>query len=83
MNAAEEISMTFSGVIRHEDQRAVCVRFERKNAFAEGYLPDAKIERSEGFSEEELGMLRAYLREHKEEILKEAKKLNKITNWFR
>ena len=46
MKADENLSMTFSGVLKHEGQNAICVRFERAGAFAEGYLPDAVIERA-------------------------------------
>ena len=82
MKADENLSMTFSGVLKHDGKNAICVRFERNGAYAEGYLPAAVIERSDGFAEEELGMLRAYMREHSEEILTEAKKLNNIKRWF-
>ena len=82
MKPEENLSMTFSGVLKHNGKNAICVRFERVGAFAEGYLPDAVIERTEGFEEEELGMLRAYMREHSDEILTEAKKLNNIKRWF-
>ena len=82
MNADEELKMTYSGVIRRNGRNAVCVRFERPGAYAEGYIPECVFERSEGFSEEEMGMLRAYLREHEAEIRTEARKLNNIKAWF-
>ena len=82
MKKNEEISMTFSGVHRHNDRNAICVRFERGKDFAEGYLPTGVIERSEGFSEEEISQLASYMKEREDEILAEARKLNNIKRWF-
>ena len=87
MNAEEELTFTYSGVIQRNNHNAVCVRFERKKEgrieYAEGVVPDGRIEKQEGFSGEEIEGLEAYLKEHSEEIKKNAKALNQIKNWFR
>jgi hypothetical protein len=78
----DEISMTFSGVHKHNDKNSICVRFERGKDYAEGYLPAGVFERSEGFTEEELSQLASYMKEREDDILKEARKLNNIKRWF-
>lgn len=86
MNRSEEVTFTYSGVVRKDGKNAVCVRFERKRNgktdYAEGLVPSCTITKQEGFSEEEQKGLINYLKENDEEIRKKAKELNHIKNWF-
>ncbi|MBQ6441854.1 MAG: hypothetical protein IJJ13_04600 [Lachnospiraceae bacterium] len=86
MNPNEELTFTYSGVVQRENRNAVCVRFERKRdgalQYAEGVVPEGRITKQEGFSQEEVEGLEAYLKTHTEEIKKNAKALNQIKNWF-
>ncbi len=86
MNPEEELTFTYSGVVQRDNRNAVCVRFERKRNgkpdYAEGIVPEGRIEKQEGFSPEEIEGLEAYLKANTEEIKKNAKALNQIKNWF-
>ena len=86
MNPSEEVTFTYSGVVRKDGRNAVCVRFERKRNgktdYAEGLVPSCTITKQEGFSEEEQKGLINYLKQNDEEIRKKAKELNHIKNWF-
>ena len=60
----EEVSLTYTGIMKQGDQRVVKIRFARNGEkdFAECILPGGKIEKSQGFSEKELSSLRFYLK---------------------
>ena len=55
---------------------------EHSMDYAEGILPDGIIVKSEGFSEEEVRKLEAYIRANRQEILKQAKEINPLRNWM-
>ena len=56
--------------------------FLRGRDWAEGILPDGVIEKAEGFTEEEIGKLEAYLAGEKDMLLRQAKGINPIRNLF-
>ncbi len=67
----------------HKDGKAFArVSFLRDNDWAEGIVPGGRIEKAEGFSEEEIEKLEAYLVGEQEMILQEAKGVNPIRNLF-
>lgn len=76
----EKITFTQTGVIRRNNKNAVCVRFERQgNAakeFAEGFVPECKIVKSNGFTKEEIEKLEAYMLEEKPAIIEKAKEMS-------
>ncbi|MDD6057746.1 MAG: hypothetical protein PUB98_05755 [Clostridiales bacterium] len=78
MNRNEELKMTHSGIYKSDGKRCVSVRFERGKDVAEGRLPWGKIERSEGFTAEEIAGLESYLEQKCDEIFENAKPLNDI-----
>lgn len=83
MNHSEEIRMTYSGLFMHKGEKTVRVSFERgEKDFAEGILPGGTIEKSSGFSPEELQLLSNYLIYHAEDIMKKAKDVNPIRDWL-
>lgn len=79
-----EVTFTYSGVLTRNNRKLIRVRFERKGNqgidFAEGKIPECKIEKQNGFSQEEIHQMEAYLESEKENIIHEAKKLNNIKN---
>lgn len=81
--AAEEMKVLISGMLRHEGKTFVRVSFLRGQDWAEGIVPDAVIEKAEGFSKEEIEKLQEYLAGEKEMILQKAKGINPIRNLFR
>lgn len=81
MSISDEVRMTYSAVFTKEGKRTVRVVFERgKSDFAEGVLPEGKIESSKGFSDEELFSLNLYLAKNSKEIIEKAKEINPIRN---
>ena len=81
---AEAVAMNIlvSGVLHREDRTFVRVSFLRGRDWAEGILPDGVIEKAEGFTEEEIGKLEAYLAGEKDMLLRQAKGINPIRNLF-
>lgn len=84
----DEVKMLVSCVVEKEGRKIVRVSFlrgmeeERSMDYAEGILPDGIIVKSEGFSEEEVRKLEAYIRANRQEILKQAKEINPLRNWM-
>ncbi len=79
----ESINMTLSGVLRKDERNFVRVSFSRGRDFAEGIVPDGIIEKSEGFTEEELSELQEYMIGNQQEIIAQAKQINPIRSWLR
>ncbi len=89
-NAAEnrkaediEIKMLVSSLLKKDGRQYARVSFLRGEDIAEGIVPDGKLERVSGFSEEEAAGLRFYLAANKEAILEQAKQIDPLTNWLR
>lgn len=78
----EDVNMLVTGLLHKDGRFFVRVSFLRGKDWAEGIVPDAKIEKSEGFTEEEVGRLAAYLLEQKAMILEQAKGVNPLRNMF-
>lgn len=84
MNHSQELRMTYSGLLLYKGEKTVRVKFERgKNDFAEGIVPSGIIEKSSGFSEEELEKLSDYLKYNTSDIMAKAKDVNPIRDWLR
>ena len=78
-----EVTMLVSGLVVKDNRKIVRVSFLRDNDYAEGIMPDAIIEKSKGFTAEELTKLEKFLRLHKDEILQQAKEVNPIRSWLK
>lgn len=80
----EEVTLIYSGVVRKQNQSLVSVRFERNGKsgtdYAEGQVPECRIEKQRGFTADEIAQMEDYLREEKYSIIQEARKLNNIKN---
>lgn len=79
---AEEMKVLVSGVLRAEGRTFVRVSFLRGKDWAEGLVPDGVIEKSDGFTKEEIGRLEDYLTGDKDTIIRQAKGINPIRNLF-
>ncbi|MDE6405228.1 MAG: hypothetical protein K2M20_06225 [Lachnospiraceae bacterium] len=80
---SEDIKMLVTSMIHKDGKAFARVSFLRDNDWAEGIVPGGRIEKAEGFSEEETAKLEAYLTEEQEMILQQAKGVNPIRNLFR
>ena len=83
MNKSDELRMTHSGIITQKGQKTVHISFERGNDFAEATLPSGSIEKSSGFTPEELEQLKQYLLQNSEDIMNRAKKVNPLRSWMK
>lgn len=83
----EELNLTYSSLLAKNGRRIVRVCFERRRGgereFAEGIVPEGKIENSRGFSEQEKEQLEEFLREHAGEIMAKAREITGISHWFK
>ena len=83
----ETLTMTYSSLLTKNGRKAICVRFERNNSadtdYVEAILPECKITKQKGFSEDEITQLQLYLKFNKDEILKSAKQITGFMNWFK
>jgi hypothetical protein len=78
----EELQMVVSSRLKKDGREIVRVSFFRANDYADGLLPDAVIEKSQGFSDAELVLLTQYLRENAAQIYERAKTINPMKNWL-
>ncbi len=81
-SSSEEMKVLVSGMLRKEDKKFVRVSFLRGKDWAEGIVPDGIIEKSEGFTAEEIGKLEDYLEGEKAAILEQARSVNPIRKMF-
>lgn len=72
------MEIIFSGITGSGTEKRVCVSFTEDGRLAEGYIPSCKIERNNGYTEEEVRQMEAYLQDNKRLIWDEAKKINPL-----
>lgn len=77
-----EVEMLISGFFTKDGKKKMRVSFMRGKDFAEGLLPDGIIDRSEGFTAEEIGKLEKFIRTNSQEIMEQAKAINPIRSWL-
>lgn len=75
-----ELKMTYSCIVKKGKQKVVRVSFEREGAYAEGIVPEGKIEKQKGFTKEEITQLELYLKINGDSILKDAKEISGISH---
>ncbi|MCI8484216.1 MAG: hypothetical protein HFH41_07735 [Lachnospiraceae bacterium] len=84
MNQSQELRMTYSGLLSQKDgKKIVRVSFERGKDYAEGIVPTGVIEKSSGFTSEELSQLSSYLKENAGDLLTKAKEVNPLRSWMK
>ncbi|MCM1121886.1 MAG: hypothetical protein NC416_04825 [Eubacterium sp.] len=79
---SDEMNILVSGMLHKGEKTFVRVSFLRGKDWAEGIVPDGVIEKSEGFTNEEIGKLEDYLEGDKDTILRQAKGINPLRNMF-
>lgn len=72
----EEVNMLISGIIRKKGEKFVRVSFQRNQDMAEYILPECRLDKSRGFSKEELKQLENYVKNDRTQIMEEARKVN-------
>lgn len=77
-----EVNMLVSGVLQKDGRKFVRVSFQRGKDFAEGILPEGKIESWGGFSDWEVQQLERFIQVNREEILGQAKKVDPLRNFL-
>lgn len=78
----ENIQSFISGILTKEGRKFARISFMRGEEYAEFIVPDAVLDKREGFSEEEITELYRYVRENRNDILERAKKVNPLRNWL-
>ena len=79
---SDDIKMLVTSMIHKGEESFTRVSFLRGSDWAEGIVPGGRIEKSEGFNEEEIEKLEAYLLGEEKMILQQAKGVNPIRNLF-
>lgn len=82
LQISEDINMLVTGMLHKDGKAFVRVSFLRGKDWAEGIVPDGKIEKADGFAEEEIRKLEAYLLEEKTMIMEQAKGVNPLRKMF-
>ena len=83
----EGMKMTYSAIVAGKDnKKMVRVSFERDNGsekeIAEGIVPDAKIVKQNGFSQDEINSLEEYLKNNADDIIAKAKVISNPLKWL-
>lgn len=72
----DELTMTVSPVCTKNGEKLAYVSFTDAKRSAEGVIPDCKIIKHEGFTEEEVGQLELYLKMNLGDLKKQAAATN-------
>ena len=78
----KQMNMLVSGLVGKGDNKRICVYFSDKDKYAEGSIPDCKITSAKGFSDSEIKEIEDYLRENKDQIIEEARKVNPLKSFL-
>lgn len=76
------MNMLVSGLVGTGDKKRICVYFSDKDKYAEGSIPDCKITKSRGFDQNEIKDIEEYLRDNRDTIIEEAKKVNPLRGFM-
>ena len=74
----DSIKMSVSSLTRKGDEKAIYILFSDENCSAEFTLPECRLLRSKGFSDEELNQLKTYVDSERDLIYNMAKEINTI-----
>ena len=77
-----EIKMSVSTMTRNKDNKAVYVLFEDADKKAEFALPEGRLVRNTGFSDDEIDQLIEYIDNEKDSIMDVAKKINPMRSFL-
>ena len=73
---SDELKMSVTSVCGNPGSMYAYVRFEDKNRYCEWKFPDIKLEKNEGFNEEELAGLKFYIKNNMTQLKKMAAHIN-------
>lgn len=73
------MNMIVSGVFNKNGKKTAYVRFEEDKRYAEGTIPDCKITAYNGFTDDEVEQLEAYMQGNLEMLKRQAANVNPIT----
>ncbi len=81
------MKMTYSAIVAGKDNKKVVrVSFEREGAqgkeIAEGVVPEAKIVKQNGYTEDEIKSLEEYLKSNADDIIAKAKVISNPLKWL-
>lgn len=76
------MNMLVSGLVGAGDNKRICVYFSDKDKYAEGSIPDCKITKSRGFDQNEIKDIEEYLRDNRDTIIEEAKKVKPLRGFM-
>ena len=77
-----EIRMSVSAMTRTKESKAVYILFEDGAKNAEFCLPEGKLLRNNGFSEEETARLKDYVKNEQDSIYDLAKQINPMKSFL-
>lgn len=72
----ENLNMSVSPIVEKDGTKHIYITFEDETRSAEGSLPEKKIIRNQGFSEEEVAALEYYIAANESDIVSMAKNIN-------
>lgn len=78
----DNMQILVSGILAKEGRRFARISFLRDKEYAEFIVPDGIMDSRKGFTDEEITKLYRYVRENKDQIMKEAKGVNVMRNWL-
>lgn len=79
----DEMTMSVSPVCTKNGEKLAYVTFTDAKRSAEGVIPECKIIKHEGFTEDEVGQLELYLRMNLGELKKKAASVNPVRAMMR
>lgn len=80
VNPDEEMKMTYTSVLTKDGKPLISLAFERGSDICEAVVPDCKITKNSGFSDEEVEALEQYLIANKKQIINNAKGISGLFN---
>ena len=83
MGNKDEMTMTYSGIVTADGKKKISVTFDARDAYAEASIPDCKVTRSRGFTEDEIIVLEKYLQMNQVEIAKKAKDISGLRGFMK
>lgn len=76
MNSSDELKMSVSPICQKDGKRVAYVSFSDSKRSAEGIIPECKITKNQGFSNEEAEQLEAYMKQQLATLKKMAASVN-------
>ena len=79
----DSIAMSVSSIVPVKGKKAAFVHFSDKEKAAEFVVPECRQVSNEGFTEEEMAQLLAYVTKEKDSIMAMAKKVDPLSKFMR